>query len=202
MPFPPIHITQPEVYIIESLTQENEEKGLFEGRALYETLAMAGKKPIYKYFRTLEELELLALMYRESGYRYLHVSCHGDMNNIHTTLGSCSYHAFSTIFEGLLKNRRLFMSACETGSEIFSEIVASNNKGMYSIAAPIDSIRFDQAYAIWTAFYTKAYLIDQAKMKKPYMYSALQKLCRLFDVRFHWSNYDAPRDRWIHRELS
>jgi hypothetical protein len=163
---------------------------------------MGGKNPIYKYFRTIEELELLALMYRESGYRYLHVSCHGDASKIHTTLGSIAYLQFSKIFDGLLKNRRLFMSACETGSQLFSEIVAARNKGMYSIAAPIDTIRFDQAYAIWTAFYTKAYLIDHTKMKTQYMYAAMHKLCKLFEVRFHWSGYTSKKDQWFHRELS
>ena len=202
MPPPPIHRTEAEVYILESLTQENEDAGLFEGRALYETLRMAGKNPIYKYFRTIDELELLALMYRESGYRYLHISCHGDINKIHTTLDSITYLQFASIFDGLLRNRRLFMSACETGNQLFSEIVAAKNKGMYSIAAPIDNIRFDQAYAIWTAFYTKAYLIDHKKMKTQYMYAAMQKLCKLFEVRFHWSGYTAKKDEWFHRALS
>lgn len=199
---PPIHKTKPEVFIIESLTQDNEEKGLFEGKILYKTLKMAGKDPKYYYFRTKDELELIALMFRDSGYRYLHFSCHGDLTHIHTTLESVSYQELGLIFEGLLKNRRLFMSACETGNLIFSTCIAARNKGMYSIAAPVHSIRFDNALAIWIAFYTKVYLIDKKiLMKARQIDSALFNLCKFFDVRFHWSRYDAKNDMWTHKTL-
>lgn len=191
----------PEVFILESLTEENEEAGLFEGRVLYKTLKMAGKKPKYYYFRTKDELQLLALTFRESGYRYLHFSCHGDLTHIHTTLELVSYNEFAEIFDGLLRNRRLFMSACETGNELFSTCVAARNKGMYSIAAPIQQIRFDQAYAIWTSFYTKAYLMDKNMMKAKYISSALANMCKFFEVSFHWSRYDPKKDNWSHTEL-
>ncbi|WP_368181099.1 hypothetical protein [Aeromonas sp. R7-5] len=196
---PPIHTTSAEVFILESLSEANEEAGLFEGRILYKTLKMAGKNPIYYYFRTKEELELLAYTFRDSGYRYLHISCHGDLTHIHTTLNRISYQEFGDIFSGLLRNRRLFMSACSTGNEIFSTCISVLNKGMYSIAAPVNDIRFDQAYAFWTAFYTKAHLMDQNLMKSKYIYAAFSDLCKFFEIDFHWSRYNPKHDIWFHK---
>lgn len=196
---PPVHITEPEVFIIESLNIDDEEKGYFEGKVLADILRMCGKKPIYYYFRTKSELQMLVLMFRESGYRYLHLSCHGSNTNIETTLDSISYIEFSEMLEGLMKNRRLFVSACETGNELFSTVVSGRNKGMYSIAAPSEKIGFDHAVALWSAFYVKAFSIDKSSMKRRHIDSALRKLCELFEVKFHWSFYRAKQDEWAHK---
>lgn len=196
---PAIQITKPEVFIIESLTMEDEEKGYFEGRVLSDILKMCGKKPIYYYCRTESELQMLVLMFRESGYRYLHLSCHGSATSIETTLDSITYINFAKMLEGLMKNRRLFVSACETGNELFSTVVSARNKGMYSIAAPSEQIRFDHAVALWSAFYVKAFSIDNTAMKRKHIDSALRKLCQLFLIDFHWSYYRAEQDKWDHK---
>src|SRR4051812_7684564 len=78
--------SHPEVFIIESLRFEDEEKGFFEGRILAEVLRMCGKSPEYFYFRTSAELVALAELFEKSKSRYLHISCHGTATEIETTL--------------------------------------------------------------------------------------------------------------------
>lgn len=182
--------TYPEVFIIESLTLEDEELSRFEGKILYDILKLSGKNPKYYYFRTKDELVLLAQLFRESDYRFLHISCHGTNTDIQTTLDNISYIEFSEIFEGLLRNRRLFISACAVGNELFSTVLFGRNKGMYSIAGPIENIEFSKAIGLWGAFYTKAFSVNQGYVKNDVIKSAIQNLCNLFDIRFYWSWHD------------
>ncbi|MFZ5843925.1 MAG: hypothetical protein ACOY3E_13630 [Pseudomonadota bacterium] len=199
---PPIQKTEPEVFILESLDFDDENESRFEGRILADVLRMCGKNPKYYYFRTEAELEILTLMFRESGYRYLHLSCHGSSDKIHTTLNDITYIRFSQIFEKNLRNRRLFVSACEVGNELFSAVVAGRNKGMYSIAGPSEDIRFDHAVAFWSAFYVKAFSVDSGAMKGGDIESALQDLCKLFAINFFFSKYNAKKDKWINKDIS
>lgn len=198
---PPIQITKPEVFIIESLRLEDEENKRFEGRILADVLKICDKNPHYFYCRTKTEFELFLKKFRDSGYRYLHLSCHGNINGIETTLDSISSVELAGMMKGLMKNRRLFVSACEVGTELFSTVISGQNKGMYSIAAPSVKIRFDHAVAFWTSFYVKAFTIDASTMKRKTIRAALRKLCVLFEIDFHWAYYDANNDAWKFEEI-
>ncbi|MES1940075.1 hypothetical protein T5B8_07518 [Salinisphaera sp. T5B8] len=199
---PPTQHTKPEVFIIESLRIGDEEKDYFEGKVLYKILRMCGKNPVYYYCRTKAELELLLLMYRESGYRYLHLSCHGGPASLETTLDSIQYAEFAEMLDGLLKNRRLFVSACEAGNELFSTVVSARNKGMYSIAAPRTPIRFDHAVALWSAFYVRIFSLGETAMRRKGINNELKKLCGLFEVELHLSYYNAKYDKWNHQVIN
>jgi hypothetical protein len=80
--------TVPEVFIIESLELADEAKERREGAVLAAVLKMCGKNPLYYYIRTQAELELMAGEFEKSGYRYLHISCHGGGTSLDTTLDS------------------------------------------------------------------------------------------------------------------
>lgn len=199
---PAISDTKPEVFILESLSLEDEEKERFEGRILRDILKLSGKKPQYYYFRTEKELVELAKIFRKSGYRFLHISSHGSHDALGTTLESIRYARFAEIFDGFLRNRRLFVSACEMGNELFSTVVAARNKGMYSVIAPRERIRFDRAAAIWAAFYVLIFDWDDKKMKAEQITNYLQYLGGLFSESFHFSQYHAYNDTWSHTVLS
>jgi len=192
----PVSFTYPEVFIIESLSLEDEEAGRFEGKILYDVLRLSGKEPKYYYFRTKDELVLLARLFRESDYRFLHISCHGSDTDIFTTLDKVSYIKFGEIFENNLKNRRLFISACEVGNNLFSTVVFGRNKGMYSIASPVDKIEFSKALGVWTAFYTKVFSTDGSYVKNQVIKGTLQNLCNLFGVSFFWSWHNTSHKKY------
>ena len=60
---------------------------------------MCGKNPLYYYIRTKVELEHIAEEFEASGYRYLHISCHGGDDTLETTLSSVTYREFASIFD-------------------------------------------------------------------------------------------------------
>src|ERR1700741_3625319 len=83
--------TVPEVFVLESLELNDEADERREGAVLAAVLKMCGKNPLYYYIRTKAELKFMAEEFTRSGYRYLHLSCHGGQTSLATTLDSVSY---------------------------------------------------------------------------------------------------------------
>jgi len=198
---PAIDQTEAEVFIIETLSVKDQIAERYEGRILSDILKLCDKKPAYVYCRTKVELEEAADMFRLSGYRFLHVSAHGSSDAIFTTLEEIPNKEFAEIFKGKLRNRRVFFSACEVGSGTLNLLVQGGNKGMYSIACPIDAIRFDHAAATWAAFYVRMFQLDSGGMKGTEVERTLQHMCRMFGIRFSWSWYRPKEDSWGQKEL-
>lgn len=192
--------TVPEVFIIESLELSDEAKERREGAVLAAVLKMCGKNPLYYYIRTKAELKLMAKEFTASGYRYLHVSCHGTEGALETTVDSVSYREFAAIFRGRLRNRRLFVSACSAGNERFAEIVGARNPQLNSVAAPAVDIRFDHAVALWSSFYVKLFSSNSTSMSSGNISEAFTALSELFDVPIHWTRRD-KRKGWDHQTL-
>jgi len=192
--------TVPQVFIIESLDLVDELKERREGAVLAAVLKMCGKNPLYYYIRTKAELELMAQEFEASGYRYLHISCHGGQTSLETTLDSVSYPEFSKIFADKLKGRRLFVSACSAGNELFSEIVISNNKDVISVAAPSTGIQFDHAVAFWSSFYVKTFSSNSKSMNSIRMISVIKPLAALFSAPIHLSKKNEKR-KWVHEVI-
>src|SRR5581483_811238 len=178
--------TVPEVFIIESLALADETQERREGAVLAAVLRMCGKNPLYYYIRTKAELELLAGHFHASGYRYLHISCHGGATSLETTLDSVSYKEFARIFASKLKNRRLFVSACSAGNKPFAELVRSRNRGIISVAAPMNDIQFDHAVAFWSSFYVKTFSLNARSMKSDRIATLLRPLAALFNEPVHF----------------
>lgn len=178
--------TVPEVFIIESLELTDEAKERREGAVLAAVLKMCGKNPLYYYIRTEAELKMLADEFKKSGYRYLHISCHGGDTSLETTIDSIAYKDFAEIFKDCLNGRRLFVSACSAGNKQFAELVGVRNADIFSVAAPADDIRFDHAVAFWGAFYVKLFSTNADAMKAKGIKDAFKTLSALFDVPVHW----------------
>ncbi len=193
---PDIQHTKPEVFILESLSEEDEKARRFEGQVLYDMLRLANKNPKYHYFQTENELRHLVGLFRESQYRFLHISSHASITHIGTTFGNVTYSRFSDIFRGHLRLRRLFFSACEIGNENFLNALSSKNKGMHSIVAPTENIRFDHSAAIWSALYVSLFTGNESSMKHNDIESRLKAMKGLFPVSFFFGTYDSTKDQW------
>ena len=193
---PPIHLTFPEVFILESMDLPSERRGVFEGRILADMLELCGKIPEYFYFRTRRELEFFAEEFSRSQYRFLHLSCHGDGVGLHTTFEKIQYSEFAQIFHGRLRNRRLFVSACETGNELFVETVRGANRGMHSIVSPRSKIATGSAVAMWCAMYMRSFYRGPDVMRVSDIRNALDLLGRMFGTEFLLSVYRAEVDGW------
>lgn len=191
--------SRPEVFIVESLRFDDEQKGYFEGRILADVLKMCGKKPEYFYFRTASELEAIAQLFEKSESRYLHISCHGTANSLKTTLGEIRLVDFATMFAGKLNNRRLFFSACSVGSDLTAETIKATNRSIYSVVAPETVIPFTHAVALWTGFYVKIFDVSVDTMTDEAVELALLHQCKLFGTRLSWTF--RTKDQWTNKTL-
>ena len=179
---PPANRTEPETFILESLDYEDELETRLDGKVLYEVLKLQGKKPLYYYFRTQRELVEFARIFRESGYRYLHLSCHGNNEVVRYTFGESTYADFAKIFETKLHNRRLFVSGCNLGNMDFAKSVFDTNGGMYSVTAPTKKVYFDQSISFWSAFYYMMHAWDSSAMKKKRLNQVFTQLATIFEM--------------------
>ncbi len=162
---------------------------------------MCGKNPLYYYIRTKAELELMAKEFVDSGYRYLHMSCHGGEKSLELTLDSVRYQEFAKIFRRRLSNRRLFVSACSVGNDQFARMVSAQNKDLKSIAAPTNDIQFDHAVAFWSSFYVKTFSLNADSMNSDRIVGVLGPLAELFGEPVHFSR-KAGSGRWTHEVIA
>lgn len=186
-----------EVFIIESLKPEDEKAARFDGRHLEDMLRLAGKNPKYFYFQSKSELPHIIALFRQSRYRYLHLSCHASGTHIATTRDLLPYADFAKYLDGHLPLRRLFCSACELGNQNFAKCVTGGgNKGMHSFIAPVSHIQFDHSAAAWSAFYLSMFTENDSAMKKTHIRARLQALTLLFPIEFYFAAYGAHADKW------
>ena len=115
--------TKASVFIIESLSFEDERDGDLEGHLLQQMLHLSGKDAEYVYIRTARELEEVLDQFYESKYRYLHISCHGNRDELALTLDTLQFSAFGKMAHRALRNRRLFVSACAVVNRDFAKAV-------------------------------------------------------------------------------
>lgn len=188
--------SEPDVFIIESLAMSEEVKEAFEGRALRDNLRTIGYRPQYHYVRTASELKVAFELFRHSKYRFLHLSIHGTTEGVTTTLESLTNDEFAELTKKKLPNRRLFISACEAGAGSLVNKIQEQNKGIESIAAPLDEIDLRKALAFWTAFYTKVLVDSPLKFKASDLKKALAPLCEFFGIRLNWSYWNPNTQQW------
>jgi hypothetical protein len=198
---PDIQHTVPEVFIFESLSKKDEKAKRYEGQILADMLRLAGKNPKYYYFQTEDELPHLLGLFRQSKYRYLHISAHASDADIGTTEGSISYAKFADLFKGHLQLRRLFFSACQVGNKNFVDAIASQNKGMHSVVAPAEDIQFDHAAAIWSSFYISMFTENEKAMKRSGIEKRIKALTSLFPVDFFFAAYSANNNTWRYQTI-
>lgn len=172
--------TKPEVFIVESLRFE-EEAGCAEGQVLSHILRLNGKEPHYYYIRTKQELERVAELFADSGYRYLHLSCHGCDEGLATTLDWITFEELGRILRPRLKKRRLFLSACEMATPELAGIILKDS-GCYSVVGPTVEVGFSEAALLWASFYHLMFKEDPKVMKRDTIRRHTRGVSELFRV--------------------
>ncbi len=177
-------VTKPEVFIIESLNF-SEETDYREGEIIYRSLRMSGKKPRYHYIRTCDEFEHFIGDFEDSGYRYLHISCHGNRNGLSTTLNDLPRDEFVEIVAPVLDDRRLFLSTCLATTRVLANGVFSKGN-CNSVAGPAKSIDFDDSAILWTSFYHLMFKANAKLMKRSVIRRNLAKAALLVGEQIHF----------------
>jgi hypothetical protein len=173
-------MSRSQLFIIESLRDEKQKKEKAEGRILSKILAMSGKECKYRYVHSKEGLKQALEEFTESGYRYLHLSCHGSKGKIHTTCDDLTFREFAVIVKPHLKRRRLFLSAClATNKGLAKELMPRS--GCWSIMGPTGRIHFNVAVVLWASFYHLMFRADSEKMSYEAIKATAKKVVQMFE---------------------
>lgn len=178
-------MTKPEVFIIESLTFDNEKENLFEGKIISDILHLSGKSSIYYYIRTKAEFEEVLSLFCQSNYRYLHISCHGNRKMMFTTLDEIPFDEMAKILESVLEYRRLFLSACSmTNENLAKSIIPASD--CYSIIGPAKDVHFNDAAILWSSFYHLMFKDNAASMKRSKILENAKSVAKMFKIPLNY----------------
>jgi hypothetical protein len=170
----------PGVFIIESLQLDNEKDQLFEGKIIANILNLSKVRNTYYYIRTLKEFKKILGLFRDSKYRYLHISCHGSDGGIALTFDDIKYTALGDILQPYLFDKRLFLSACASVNN--ESAVAIIPKGQcYSFIGPVKNIEFRDAAIVWASFYHLMFKANATKMVRDDLIKNIQKIVNAFE---------------------
>jgi hypothetical protein len=178
--------TTPQVFIIESLKLDDEKNERFEGRILQHIPRLGDKKSAYYYIRTRRELEKMAKLFGKSGFRYLHISCHGNTAEMATTFDRISFQELGGLLRPHLRGRRVFVSACEMTTKALATELLLHRSRCSSLIGPCDTIKFSDAALLWSSFYHLVFRTNDEVMKRKWVLAHLQSTATLFGVRMNY----------------
>ena len=179
--------TRAQVFIIESMRLDEEDHR--EGEVISRTLKMSVKEPRYEYIRTRQELDHFLDEFEDSGYRYLHLSCHGDENGIALTFDYIPIEELADMLRPVLIDRRLFLSACKVTTKKFASLILEED-GCFSVAGPVGKPNTDDSAVFWSAFYHIMFKNDPKRMKRKDVQETLSKMGTLVDVQMRYFALD------------
>lgn len=175
--------TAPEVFIIESLSRDDEEQDRYEGHRLSDMLTLSDKTCRYVYIRTVLELEEVIKEFSQSNYRYLHLSCHGANDCMALTYEHLDFPNLGKLLRPVLKGRRLFVSACSMVNWALADEVMKNS-GCVSIMGSPRDIDMGDAALFWASLYHLMFRENANSMRNRTIKDQAAKVSAAFDLQF------------------
>jgi hypothetical protein len=174
--------TTPTVCIVESLDflQEDTHR---EGEIIARTLRLSNKIAHYTYLRSRQEFEAFASEFGRSKHRYLHISCHGNSKAFYTTIDEILAKEFASLLAPHVGARRVFLSACQAAQSKFAVSLLSSSQ-CWSVLAPVDDIRFDDAAIFWSSFYHIMFKKNPDSMNRGRIELTVRKCANLVGTQF------------------
>jgi hypothetical protein len=182
------------------MTLDDERNGLREGELLSRMLQLSGKRDTqYFYIRTERELDEIVDVFDESGYRYLHISCHANATAMATTFDTdITYRQLGEMLGPCLDGRRVFVSACEMANDRCAKALLSGT-GCYSLIGPAKEILIDDAAAFWLSFYHLMFKVDARAMRHKHLRHYVGILSGLYGERINYFRHAADKDDGFER---
>lgn len=173
--------TEPKVFIIESLTLQDESENHFEGEIIHKILNLSNVKSRYEYIRTDIEFTHFLKDYERSEYRYLHISMHGDKQLISTTFNNIDLENFVLNISKYLDKRRLFLSCCSFATDKLAEKIFAESD-CYSIVGFNKAVNYNDAAIFWATFYHHMFNRGKRYIKYVELKSLLKKLMTIYKL--------------------
>lgn len=178
-------MSKPSVFIVESLRPSDEEGRLFEGRIISRVLRFSDSPAKYRYIQTKKMLQRVIGEFAKSGYRYLHLSCHGGKKGISLTCDEIDLDELRAVLAGHLRNRRVFLSSCSVATQELAEALLYRT-GCNSVVGPSKDIEFDRAAIFWASFYHLMLRDGARSMKRDRVRENASVLQALFGVHMRF----------------
>jgi hypothetical protein len=175
----------PEVFIVESLRQEDHREKRLEGDLIAQILRLGGRNPIYKLVESRDQFTEALEQFGTSQYRYLHLSCHGSVDSFEFYFGRMTFEQFADLICDKLKNKRVFISACKAVNDRLANFLIPRGK-CYSVIGPFEPVRFDEAAIVWASYYYLVFKNDQRVMDRKLILKTLRNLTRLYGVNLNY----------------
>jgi len=169
------------VFIVESLRGDD----YFDGESLSEILELSRIPNIYNEVHSISEFRDAISKFKKSNFRYLHLSCHADMDGIQINGEDISNFELSKLFKNKIVKKRVFLSACKGGNRNLATVVISKCNGRSVIGTPID-LDFDKAALFWPSFYHVINNSDKDKMNKSNIKITLERCVDLFEIPINY----------------
>lgn len=185
------------INIIESLNSDDDK----DGKILHEILNVCRIKNSYSSINTKSEFIKAINEFANCGFRYLHLSFHGNTTGIALSDGAfISNSEFSEIIGNKLEKRRIFMSSCETGNfDLASKLITKNY--IYSLIGSPVKIRFDKASLFFPSFYHLMNEIDTEVMKKEALKTAIKASADLFQIPITYYTFLRKNSLWNKNQI-
>jgi hypothetical protein len=184
------------IYIIESLRAGD----YFDGENLSEILKLSNIRNKYREVLSKEDFIDAIRDFKKSNLRYLHLSCHSDLDGIEINREEITNKELSDIFRNRIDGKRLFLSACQGSNRKMATVVISKCGGLSLIGTPID-LFFVKAALFWPSFYHVINNIDNRKMNKKSLSSALKKCVDLFEIPINYYHKIENEEKYLRRYM-
>jgi hypothetical protein len=172
------------VFIIESTDDDDEEHDRKEGKALTAMLELAKRPVLYRYIRTKKELDKMLKQFHGTTYRYLHLACHGNADEIGLNCDDLNLEQLADRLVPFMDNRRLFISACQGAQLALAEPLLRSSK-CYSVVGPAQDIAFDDSAIAWASFYALMSKKDPDRMVREDIEAILERVCAFHGLSFN-----------------
>ena len=121
-------------------------------------------------------------LFTKSGYRYLHLSCHGSDSEMATTLDSLALSRLGELLVPHLESRRLFVSACGMTNHRLARALWPASK-CFSMVGPEENIGFADAAILWASLYHVLFAEDSNTVARSVLQAKAQEVADLYRVR-------------------
>lgn len=191
--------TKPTVCFVESLGFL-EEQSHSEGEIISRTLRLSHKNSAYAYIKNIGELEAITEEFGHSDHRYLHLSCHGLVNNKDKAIGfalttdTILNKNLADLLAPHMKGRRLFLSSCLVARSNFAKMLLKRSECL-SVLAPMNEIAFDDAAVFWTSFYHLMFKTQPNAMSNRHIKNTVRICAELVSERFRlfWQDKESGK---------
>lgn len=168
------------VFIVENLRGAD----FFDGENLHEILELSKIKNVYREVVDKDDFIASINEFKKSNLRYLHISCHADMDGIEINGEEITNLELFKIFKNKISKKRIFLSACKGGNRNIATAVAKCG-GQSVVGTPIN-LKFDKAALFWPSFYHVINCADSSTMNKNSISSTLKKCVDLFEIPINY----------------